>query len=111
MCMTLSGSVSECVWITAPLCVCLLARLHGILAGMLKHADISRYGKESLYLIPTIPWNRHDVRVVVPALAEGQRSTVDEVYCICGSMEVGSENSIGDEIVSEGGREREVERQ
>ncbi len=46
MCMTLSGSVSERVWITAPLvCVCLLARLHGILDGMLKHADISRYGK------------------------------------------------------------------
>ncbi len=97
----------------ASLCVCLLARLHGILAGMLKHADISRYGKESLHLIPTILWNRHDVRVVVPALAEGQRSTVDEVYCICGDMEEGSENSIGDEIVSEGGREREreVERQ
>lgn len=26
-------------------CVCLLARLHGILPGMIKHADISRYGK------------------------------------------------------------------
>ncbi|KAL1256624.1 hypothetical protein QQF64_012169 [Cirrhinus molitorella] len=80
---------------------------------MLKHADISRYGKESLHHIPTILWNRHDVRVVSPALAEGQRSTVDEVYCICRGMKAGSENSKGDEIVSKGGRERkrEVERQ
>lgn len=78
-----------------PLCVCLLARLHGILDGMLKHADISRYGKESLHLIPTIPWNIHDVRVVVPALVKGQRLTVDKVYCICGGIEVGSKNSMG----------------
>ncbi len=45
--------------------------------------------------------------MVAPALVKGQRLIVDKIYCICGGIEVGSKNSIGDKIVSEGGRERE----
>lgn len=81
--------------------VCLLARLHGILPGMIKHADKSRYGKESRNVCSRGLWEWDDVKVVVPALAEGQRSTVDKVYRIRGGMK-----KVGDERVSEGGRER-----